>query len=231
MAAECVCDVPRGDGDVLSGSGLCECCGQPAAFGECADRGGVDRRTCRDCRREPTWGIGSGSGSRYMVSGIAVGGGCAALVAVGYGVAFWIPSTRDVVAGSSDGSWPQTLLSVFVVIPLGTVVPEEFAFRGVLWGLLRRRSGRWAATLVSSALFGLWHVAPALAGGPANEAVSGVIGGGAIGVILRVGGTVLFTGAAGVLLCELRARSDSLLAPMFMHWAVNGLGEIFVNVA
>jgi uncharacterized protein len=164
-------------------------------------------------------------------AGLRRGAVCAALAAVGFGVAFWIPSTRDVVAGSSDGSWPQTLLSVFVVIPLGTVVPEEFAFRGVLWGLLRRRSGRWAATLVSSALFGMWHVAPALAGGPANEAVSGVIGGGAIGVVLRVAGTVLFTGAAGVLLCELRSRSDSLLAPMFMHWAVNGLGEIFVDVA
>ena len=164
-------------------------------------------------------------------AGLRWGAVCAALAAVGFGVAYWIPSTRDVVAGSSDGSWPQTLLSVFVVIPLGTVVPEEFAFRGVLWGLLRRRSGRWVATLVSSALFGLWHVAPALAGGPANEAVSGVIGGGAIGVVLRVAGTVLFTGVAGVLLCELRARSDSLLAPMLMHWAVNGLGEIFVNVA
>ena len=87
-----------------------------------------------------------------------------------------------------------------MVIPLGTVMPEEFAFRGVLWGLLRRRSGRWAATLVSSGLFGVWHVAPALAGGPANEAVSGVIGGGGMGVVLRVVGTVLFTGAAGVLL-------------------------------
>ena len=30
---------------------------------------------------------------------------------------------------------------------------------------------------------------------------------------------------------ELRARSDSLLAPMCVHWAVNGVGQIFVQVA
>jgi membrane protease YdiL (CAAX protease family) len=34
-----------------------------------------------------------------------------------------------------------------------------------------------------------------------------------------------------VLFCELRARSDSLLAPMLAHWAVNGLGEVFVQLA
>src|SRR6478672_4283768 len=75
------------------------------------------------------------------------------------------------VAGSGSGSWTQALVQALVVIPLGTVIPEEFAFRGVLWGLLHRRSGRWTATLVSSALFGLWHVAPALGGGSANQAV------------------------------------------------------------
>jgi membrane protease YdiL (CAAX protease family) len=51
------------------------------------------------------------------------------------------------------------------------VMPEEFAFRGVLRGLFVRRWGRWAATGVSSVLFGFWHVAPALAGGSANRAV------------------------------------------------------------
>ncbi|MFI7415082.1 type II CAAX prenyl endopeptidase Rce1 family protein [Streptomyces sp. NPDC049627] len=32
------------------------------------------------------------------------------------------------------------------------------------------------------------------------------------------------TAAAGVVLCELRRRSGSLLAPMALHWAVNGFG-------
>ena len=163
--------------------------------------------------------------------GLRWGGACVALAAAGYGIALLIPAVREAVAGSGSGSWAQTLLASLVVIPLATVIGEEFAFRGVLWGLLRRQSGRRVATAVSSALFGLWHVLPSLAGGAANEVVDGVVGGGSAGAALRVVGTVVFTGAAGVLFCELRARSDSLLAPMLAHWAVNGLGEVFVQLA
>ena len=81
-----------------------------------------------------------------------------------------------------------------MVIPLGTVIPEEFAFRGVLWGLLHRRSGPLGRDPVSSAVFGVWHVLPALAGGSANQAMDAVVGGGALGLLVRVVGTVIFTG-------------------------------------
>ena len=57
------------------------------------------------------------------------------------------------------------------------------------------------------------------------------MGGGPLGVLVRVAGTVLFTAAAGVVFCELRVRSGSLLAPMLAHWSVNGLGVIFVYLA
>ena len=39
-------------------------------------------------------------------------------------------------------------------------------------------------------------------------------------------GTVLFTAASGVVFCELRRRSGSLLAPAGLHWAVNGLSVL-----
>ena len=162
--------------------------------------------------------------------GLRWGGACVAVAAWGYGVALLVPAVRNAVDGPI-GSWPQALIAAFVVIPLGTVIPEELAFRGVLWGLLRRSWGRAVATTVSSAVFGMWHVLPALAGGSANQAVDAVVGGGLLGLWLRVVGTVLFTAAAGVLFCELRVRSDSLLAPMLAHWAVNGLGVIFVQLA
>jgi membrane protease YdiL (CAAX protease family) len=164
-------------------------------------------------------------------AGLRWGGGFAALAAAAYGIALLIPATRAAVAGSGSGSWAQALVQALVVIPLGTVIPEEFAFRGVLWGLLRRRSGRWVATLASSVLFGFWHVLPALAGGAANQAVDEVVGGGMLGVVVRVAGTVLFTAAAGVVFCELRVRSGSLLAPMLAHWSVNGLGVLFITLA
>jgi membrane protease YdiL (CAAX protease family) len=34
------------------------------------------------------------------------------------------------------------------------------------------------------------------------------------------------TFVAGVVLCELRRRSGSLLAPLGLHWATNGLGYV-----
>lgn len=57
----------------------------------------------------------------------------AAAVAGGYGLALLIPAARAMLAGPAAGSWPAVLWSMAVVIPLGTVLPEEFAFRGALW--------------------------------------------------------------------------------------------------
>lgn len=167
---------------------------------------------------------GLGLARRQLPSGLRWGAMGAGIAAAGYGLASLLPVVRDTVATSSIG-WSQTLLKALVIIPLVTVIPEEFAFRGVLWGLVRRDAGRYRATAVSSTLFGLWHVQSALGGGSANESVTAAIGD---ATVLRVVGTVLLTGLAGVLLCELRYRSGSLAAPILVHWAINGLGEIFV---
>ena len=164
------------------------------------------------------------------MSGLRWGGACVAVAAVAYAVALLIPAARAAVTGTA-GSWSQALMVALLVIPLGTIIPEEFAFRGMLWGLAHREWGRWAATFFSSTVFGLWHVAPALGGGSANEAFDSLVGGGTLGLLLRVAGTVVFTGVAGVLFCELRVRSGSLLAPVLAHWAVNGMGVIFVQLA
>jgi membrane protease YdiL (CAAX protease family) len=50
-------------------------------------------------------------------------------------------------------------------------------------------------------------------------------------VVARVVVTVGFTSLAGVVLCWLRLRSGSLLAPALAHWTVNGLGVIVALVA
>ena len=170
-----------------------------------------------------------GLARRNFRSGARWGGIAAAAVVLGYTVALFVPAARDAVPAMT-ASWGQTLVRALVVIPFLTVIPEEFAFRGVLWGLLRRQSGRQWATGVSSALFGLWHISSALSGGAANESVSSVVGSGVGGTIARVLGTVLFTGAAGVLFAVMRDRSGSLLAPIGLHWAVNGCGELWLQV-
>ncbi|MGW6875463.1 CPBP family intramembrane glutamic endopeptidase [Streptomyces xanthophaeus] len=120
----------------------------------------------------------------------------------------------------------EVMLRVFVLVPVGTVLVEEIAFRGVLYGLVRRAGGAVRATAVSSLLFGLWHVLPSLHLAAAKPAVNSVVGDSGLGTVLAVLGAVLFTAAAGVLFCELRRRSGSLLAPMGLHWAVNAFGYL-----
>ena len=120
----------------------------------------------------------------------------------------------------------NTLLTSLVLIPIGTVLVEELAFRGVLWGLLRELKGTTTATVVSSALFGLWHVLPSLGLATSNEAITGAVGSGRSAQTGTVLATVLFTAGAGVVFCELRRRSGSILAPAGLHWAVNGLSVL-----
>ncbi len=144
-----------------------------------------------------------------------------------FAVAAVVPLTRSAFHDSRyHFGWGHAALTAFVLIPVGTVLFEEVAFRGVLWGLLWRRHGPWVATSVSSALFGLWHVLPSLGLAADNQAIGSTVGSGSSGQAVSVLGTVLFTSLAGVVFCELRRRSGSLLASAGLHWAVNGLAVL-----
>src|SRR5215218_10251030 len=164
-------------------------------------------------------------------AGLRLGAAAAALVAVAYALAYLLTPVRQVLPDAGGGVGRQALWAVLVVIPLGTVLPEELAFRGLLLPLLGRRYGLLAASLLSSGLFGLWHVVPALGGGTANATMASVVGADAAGTVVRVVVTVVFTALAGVVLCALRLRSGSLLAPVLAHWTVNGLGFIVTLIA
>ncbi|MFJ8464007.1 CPBP family intramembrane glutamic endopeptidase [Streptomyces swartbergensis] len=138
-----------------------------------------------------------------------------------------LPATREAfqderAAGLTVG---ELLWRVLVRVPVGTVLLEEIAFRGVLWAMVRRRRGTAWATAVSSVLFGLWHVLPSRGLSRANAAVA-TLGTGPTGTVLSVAAAVVATTAAGVVLCELRRRSGSLLAPAALHWALNGFGYV-----
>jgi membrane protease YdiL (CAAX protease family) len=100
----------------------------------------------------------------------------------------------------------EMLLRVLVVIPLGTVVVEEVAFRGSLYGLLSSTTTTRRSMAIGAVLFGAWHVPP--------------IVGDAVWIVL---GTLLATTAAGVGFIWLRRRSDSLLAPVLAHLATNSV--------
>jgi membrane protease YdiL (CAAX protease family) len=168
-----------------------------------------------------------GLGRRSWRRGAAFAAVSVAAVGAVYVVGALVPATRSAFLDERYRDDVGTaLVTATVVVPLGTVLFEEVAFRGVLWALVRDRHGTVWATAVSSTLFGLWHVLPSLRLNEVNPAVAGLVGPGAGGRTLAVAGAVVFTTAAGVLLCELRRRSGSLLAPAGLHWAVNGLGVL-----
>ena len=150
----------------------------------------------------------------------------AAVVLLCYGVAAWLPPARPAfldarTAGLSGG---EVLVRCLVRIPLGTALLEEVGFRGVLYAMLARRHGVRTAVLVSSLLFGLWHVLPSLGLHLDNAAVRDLVGSSRLGAVASVAGAVAGTALARVAFCELRRRSGSLLAPFVLHWATGAVG-------
>ena len=167
--------------------------------------------------------VALGLDASQVPGGLRWGGAVMGAVALGLVLVALIPATRTVleddrVAVGVGGM----LVTTLVVIPLGTVVLEEVAFRGALLALGRESWGTPVAVAVSSVLFGLWHIPPTLrtAGG---NAVTGDIAGSGLGLALATAGMVVAMTAAGAVLCWLRLRSGSLLAPVLTHVATNSI--------
>lgn len=160
---------------------------------------------------------------RRLGAGARWGGVCLALIAAGYAAALAVPAVRPLltdarVAGLDGG---EVAYRALVRIPLGTVLWEEIAFRGVLLAALARVLSLRAATVVSAAVFGIWHVRPTLSAVAVNDLVDGPL---LSGVAVLLG--CLATAVAGVFLTWLRLRSGSLLAPVLAHLAANSLGTL-----
>jgi uncharacterized protein len=168
-----------------------------------------------------------GLGRAALGRGAWYAAAAAASVAVAYGVAVTVPATRGALRDTRYRVGAGSAVRIaLVTIPIATVVFEEVAFRGVLWGLLAYDHGTVWATGVSSVLFGLWHVLPALDLARTNTVLRADTGNGRRRVLLTVLGTVAFTTVAGIVFAELRRASGSLLAPCGLHWAANGLGVL-----
>lgn len=129
----------------------------------------------------------------------------AVLVAVG-ALAVW-PRTRRLFADRRMAGVDArgTAWQVLVRIPLGTVVLEEVAFRGVLPELL--------SPVVASVLFGLWHVVPTIKTLDVNRLPRSPA---------LLGGAVAVTTVVGLVLCRLSSATGGLLAPALVHAAANG---------
>ena len=174
-----------------------------------------------------------GLGRDRARTGAVWAAGAIAVVGLVYLAGVLLPATRTAFLDARYHlSVSGALVTALVVIPIGTILVEEVAFRSVLWGMLSRHMPAWRVLAISSVLFGLWHVLPSLHLAAANRGIGqAVSGAGASAGVLVVAATVAFTAVGGAVAGELRRRSGSLLASAGMHWATNGLGVLFGLVA
>ncbi|BBX90484.1 CPBP family intramembrane metalloprotease [Mycolicibacterium boenickei] len=139
-------------------------------------------------------------------SGLRVGAAAATAVSAGVAATSTVPVVRTgmrrKMLPERPGRW------IALRIPLGTVWPEEAAFRGALGKVGSDAFGPAGGQLLQATAFGLSHIADArTAGEPVIP-------------------TVLVTGVAGWVFGWLAQRSASLAAPMLAHLAVNEAGAL-----
>ena len=167
-----------------------------------------------------------GLARRYAGRGLRHGGAIAATIASAYGVALAVPKTRALLRDDRAEHLSARDVAEWagLRIPLGTVVLEEVAFRGVLYGLDRRRSP-WRGALSSSTVFAVWHLVATWRTLETNDVDNRFAR--ALGAIA---GSAL-TGLAGLFFCALRERSGSLLAPAVVHTASNVGGAVAASIS
>ena len=159
-------------------------------------------------------------------SGLRWGGAAVGIVALGYAVAFVLPATRPLLENPGVAGSPTSavVLRALLLIPVGTVLCEELAFRGVLHGLSerawagRRWAGRGAVLAVASA-FAVWHLAGAVAAPAGGIPVLGVLA------------VLLVTALGGVVMSVVRRRTGSIFASIGIHLGTNVVGLVAVVLA
>ena len=99
-----------------------------------AGLGGLDADDLGLARDTWTRGVRWGLGAVGLLSSLV------------YALALALGPVRDSLDQPDDPTIAHVLLTALLVIPLATVIPEELAFRGLLWGRLRRDHGTRIAT-------------------------------------------------------------------------------------
>jgi membrane protease YdiL (CAAX protease family) len=175
-----------------------------------------------------------GLARRNLGDGVRVGVIAAGAVILVLVTAAAIPDTRNVLA---DGRFvgmdlPRALYEMLVRIPLAVALAEEIAFRGVLLGFLMTRTTAVRAVVISSALFGLWHVFPAIAALESSSVVEISSTGVQVGLVAV---QVLVTGLAGGVFSWLRLRGGHVASSILVHAPLNsvsfGIGWLAVQGA
>lgn len=154
------------------------------------------------------FGTGARSGVRppALWSGLRLGAAAASAVSAGVAATSAVPIVRTEMRRKALPDTPGRWLALR--IPLGTVWPEEAAFRAALSKAGTEAFGPSGGQMLQATAFGLSHIADARAAGE------------------PVIPTVLATGVAGWAFGWLAQRSASLVAPMLAHLAINEAGAL-----
>lgn len=163
---------------------------------------------------------------RHMPRGLAYGLAATVAVATVVTAGCLIPATSPFFLSEAYSDLRMAVFSALVLIPVMTVLPEEFAFRGVLQGALERAFGTTGVFVVGSLAFGLWHVTSSLGLTAGNAGLATLLGTGLGGQLAGIGLAVAATSVAGAGFIWIRRRSRSLLAPIGLHWAFNAAGAL-----
>lgn len=111
-----------------------------------------------------------------------------------------LPIPEDVLmeyAEASEGLMEGPFVLLLIANAIMAPVVEEILFRGLVFGRMRRAMPLWTALILSSVFFGLMH-----------------------GQILWI----CYTTLVGLILGLVAWKTDSVWAPMFMHFAFNLFG-------
>ncbi len=168
---------------------------------------------------------------RKLPTGLRFGGAISVGLLGVYLLGLVLPFTRDLFQDDrADITLSAMLWQALVVVPFGTVLMEEIAFRGVLPAMFRKRLGGGDAPLLkadilAALLFGLWHVLPSWNVNEVNPVFRDNLPG-AMGRAAAITAGVVGTAMVGMAWSWLRNRADSIAAPALVHTATNSLGYV-----
>lgn len=114
----------------------------------------------------------------------------------------------------------ESVVQIFLRIPVMTALIEEAVFRGVLFAALIALYPPHAALWIGAALFGIWHIGPGIDQAESNDA-SRVAG------WLYTAATVVATTIAGSGLVWLRMETGSIWAGVAVHATLNMTMALF----
>jgi membrane protease YdiL (CAAX protease family) len=105
---------------------------------------------------------------------------------------------------------------IALFLPLGAVIPEEVAFRGVLLSGLLPRLGVRAAVTASAIAFAVWHGTVAVFT-VMNTSLPVVL------IVPAIAGALVIVFVGGVIIAGLRVATGTLTTSIAAHWVFNAV--------